>query len=101
PRATPSKHRSLHDALPISGPGVYACTDPACATWTETGITWGNRPPRASTATAETGAIAAGTTAVWDVTPLVTGGGTVTLVVGSAIGRAQIRTPVNVAPRMP
>ena len=66
----------------VDGPGVYGCTAAACATWTETGITWNNRPPRASTAVADVGAIAAGKVVEWDVTPLIAGDGTYTLVVG-------------------
>ena len=40
------------------------------------------RPARALTATADVGALPAGTRAEWDVTPLVSGDGNVTLVVG-------------------
>jgi chitodextrinase len=64
------------------GPGVYACTDPACATWTESGITWNSRPPRAGTPTSDVGAITAGRYVEWDVTPLISHDGTYTLVVG-------------------
>ena len=64
------------------GPGVYGCTDPACGSWTETGINWNNRPPRASTPTADVGAISSGRYVEWDVTPLITGDGSYTLVVG-------------------
>ena len=81
---TSAKLRLFASDGTADGPGVYACTDPACATWTETGITWNNRPPRAPTATADLGAIATGTTAEWDVTPLVTGDGAVNVVVGPA-----------------
>ena len=66
----------------VDGPGVYGCTDPACASWTETGITWNTRPPRATTAIADTPAITAGKYVEWDVTGLITGDGTYTLVVG-------------------
>jgi chitodextrinase len=64
------------------GPGIYACTASACSTWTESGITWNTRPARATTATAETGRISAGTWVEYDVTPLVHGDGTYTLVIG-------------------
>ena len=64
------------------GPGVYGCTVAGCGTWTESAITWGNRPARATSATRDVGAIAAGTTVEWDVTPLVSGDGTFTVVVG-------------------
>jgi len=66
----------------VDGPGVYGCSAAACATWKETGITWNTRAPRASTATADVGAIKAGTFVEWDVTPLITGDGTYTLVIG-------------------
>jgi hypothetical protein len=64
------------------GPGIYGCTDPACATWSENAITWNARPPRASNATADTGQISGGTWVEYDVTPLVHGDGTHTLVIG-------------------
>ena len=66
----------------VDGPGIYGCTASGCATWSETGITWNNRPTRATTATADVGAISPGTTVEWNVTPLIAGDGSVTLVVG-------------------
>ena len=64
------------------GPGVFGCTVAACATWTEAGINWSNRPLRAQAATANVGALGAGAWVEWDVTPLIGGDGTHTLVVG-------------------
>ena len=65
-----------------NGPGVYGCTALECGAWTESAITWNNRPARALTATADVGAIAAGSTVEYDVTPLVKADGSVTLVIG-------------------
>jgi hypothetical protein len=44
--------------------------------WTETGLTWNNRPAATSAATDDKGAIAASTWVEYDVTPFVTGNGT-------------------------
>jgi hypothetical protein len=66
-----------------AGPGIYGCiAAAACAAWSESGITWATRPARAPTATATTGAITAPTWVEWEVTPLISGDGTYTLVVG-------------------
>ena len=64
------------------GPGVYACVDATCSNWSETAITWNTRPARSSTATADTGRIAGGSFVEYDVTPLIRGDGTYTLVIG-------------------
>jgi chitodextrinase len=63
----------------VDGPPLFGAAD---TTWTETGITWSNRPPANTTATTDVGAIAAGTWVEYTVTPLVTGNGTYTLVLG-------------------
>ena len=54
------------------GPALYSTTN----AWTETTLTWNNRPPRTSAATGDKGAIASNTWAEWDVTQFVTGNGT-------------------------
>ena len=59
-----------------NGPAVYA----AGSSWTETGITWNNRPARTSGAFDNKGAIAKSTWTDYDVTPLVSGNGTYTFV---------------------
>jgi outer membrane protein assembly factor BamB len=62
-----------------SGPPVYAESN---TTWGESTITWNNRPAAASTATATSGKISAGTWVEYNVSPLVTGNGTYSFVVG-------------------
>jgi hypothetical protein len=59
-----------------NGPAVYK----AGSTWTETGITWANRPARTAGPSDNKVAIAEGTWAEYDVAPLVTGNGDVTFV---------------------
>jgi hypothetical protein len=69
------------------GPAVYACTDPACAAWAESGaggITWGTRPPRGTTPHDDKGALAAASWVEFDVTALVGGDGTYTFVLAQA-----------------
>lgn len=53
------------------GPGVYGVD----SNWTETGITWNNRPPAFFGAIADVGAIPAGNWAEYNVTAYVTGNG--------------------------
>jgi hypothetical protein len=66
-------------------PSAYSVAD---TTWSETGISWSNRPARATSATAPKGCsvrpcrVAAGTWIEYDVTPLITGNGTFSLDVG-------------------
>jgi hypothetical protein len=55
-----------------NGPLAYAASD----NWSETGITWNNRPARISSATDNRGAIGANMWVEFDVTPLVTGNAT-------------------------
>ena len=59
-----------------NGPAVYA----AGSSWTETGITWNNRPARTSAAFDNKGAIATSTWTDYTVTSLVPGNGTYTFV---------------------
>jgi chitodextrinase len=54
-----------------NGPAVYATG----SGWTESQITWNNRPARTGAGVADTGALATGTWASFDVTQLVTGPG--------------------------
>jgi hypothetical protein len=60
------------------GPPVY----PADNDWTETAITWSTRSAAGTTAADDLKAIPAGTWAQYQVTPLVTGNGTYTFVLG-------------------
>jgi len=55
----------------VDGPAVY----PTSIGWSESALTWTNRPARTGAASDDRGAIATGTWAEWDVTPLVTGNG--------------------------
>ena len=59
-----------------NGPAVYA----APSSWTETGITWNNRPARTGVPSDNKVQIAVGTWVEYDVAPLVTGNGDVTFV---------------------
>jgi hypothetical protein len=59
-----------------NGPAVYA----APSSWTETGITWNNRPAHTGTASDNKVQIAIGTWVEYDVAPLVTGNGDITFV---------------------
>ena len=55
------------------GPGLYG----AGSAWTETGITWSNRPPRSAQAADDVAAIPLGAVAEYDARALVDGNGTV------------------------
>ena len=61
------------------GPAVYGAGN----SWTETGITWANRPSRATAAIADKGSIASGTVAEYDVTSYVNGNGTFSFDLGT------------------
>ena len=54
------------------GPALFSTTN----VWTETGITWANKPARTGPAVAGAGKLAAGAYVEFDVTKLVTGNGT-------------------------
>ena len=64
----------------IDGPAVYTSTN----SWSETGITWSNRPARTTTGVADKGTIGSNTWVEFDVTPLVSGNGTYTFVLAMA-----------------
>ena len=67
-----------------NGPAAYV-TD---SSWTETGITWANRPPRAADPVARTDTVTADTWVEFNVTAVVPGNGTYSFVLatGSADG---------------
>ena len=67
------------DNATADGPAAYGTS----ASWTETGITWSNRPARTSGPVDDRGAIAIGATAEWDVTPLVNGNGALGVVLAA------------------
>ncbi|MDQ3871517.1 MAG: DNRLRE domain-containing protein, partial [Chloroflexota bacterium] len=56
----------------VDGPAVYATG----TSWSESGITWSNRPARTSAAVSDKGSIAANSWVDYDVTSLVSGNGT-------------------------
>jgi hypothetical protein len=62
-----------------NGPAVYA----AGSTWTETGITWNNRPARTSSAVDNKGSIGTNTWVEYNVTSLVTGNQTFNFVLAA------------------
>ncbi len=59
----------------VDGPAAYGTS----SSWTETGINWSNRPARTSGPFDDKGAIAANSFVEWDVKPLVTGNGAVSI----------------------
>jgi glucose/arabinose dehydrogenase/PKD repeat protein len=61
------------------GPAVYTTG----STWSETGITWANRPARTSSATDDKGVIGSGTWVEYDVKPLVSANGTYSFVLAT------------------
>lgn len=61
------------------GPAVYGTSN----SWTESGITWANRPGRATAAIADKGSIASGTVVEYDVTSYVNGNGTFSFDLGT------------------
>ena len=68
---TAAKLRLYATAATADGPTAYS----TASTWSETGITWNNRPALGS-AGGDVGAIAANSWVEWDVTNLVSGDGT-------------------------
>ena len=63
----------------LDGPSVYTAGN----TWTETGITWNNRPARTSVALDDQASISANTAFEYNVTPAVSGNGTYTFEVAA------------------
>lgn len=72
-----AKLRLYASTSTTDGPAVYPASN---TTWSETAITWANRPPRSTAGTADQGAIAGKTWVEFDVTPLVKGDGTYSFV---------------------
>jgi chitodextrinase len=60
----------------VDGPAVY----PTGTSWTETGLTWDNRPARTGSASDDRGALPSGAYAEWDVTALIPSSGPVAFV---------------------
>ena len=58
----------------VDGPALFT----ASSTWSQSTITWLNRPARGTSAIGDVGAIAANATVEYDVKPVVSGNGTVT-----------------------
>jgi PKD repeat protein len=58
----------------VDGPALYT----ASSAWSQSTITWANRPARATTVIGDLGAIAGNATVEYDVTPAVSGDGTIT-----------------------
>ncbi len=71
--------------LNTSSHSGFSVHDVADTTWDETAVNWSNQPGFTATATARTGAVTAGPAYVdLDVTPLVTGNGLRSLMIGTA-----------------
>ncbi len=62
-----------------NGPALYTTSN----TWTETGITWNNRPARTSGILVDKDALAVHTWADYDVTPVITGNGTYSFILAT------------------
>jgi hypothetical protein len=63
------------------GPGVYPV---ASTTWSESTLTWNNRPARASSPVADVAKVTTSTWTAYDVTSMVTGNGTFSLALAGA-----------------
>ena len=63
------------------GPAVFGTSND----WTESGITWANRPQPSTGVIGDTGAVTAGAFAEWDVTSLVDGDGPLSMLLASAV----------------
>jgi hypothetical protein len=75
-----AKLRVFASSATVDGPAVYATSN----NWSETGITWSNRPARTSAARDDKGAITSGTWVEYDVTPFVKGNGTYSFVLATS-----------------
>lgn len=62
-----------------NGPAVYATSN----TWTETSITWNNRPPRTSGTMDDKGALGTNSWVEYNVTPVITGNGTYSFILAT------------------
>ena len=75
------------------GPAVYATLN----TWSETGLTWSNRPARTSGAVDDKAKISTGTWVEYDVTSLVAGNGTYSFILaGLSTDGANFHSRENV-----
>ena len=72
-QVTNARLRLYNEDATTDGPAAYATS----SSWTETALTWSNRPARTGAPHDDKGAIDLGTTPEWNVTPLVTGNGAV------------------------
>jgi hypothetical protein len=95
---TSAKLRVYATSRTADGPAVYA----APSGWSETGITWNNRPGSVGSSVADAGAIAANSWAEWDVTKLVGGNGTYAFLLAgnSSDGVAMSSRESGVAPQL-
>jgi hypothetical protein len=75
-----AKLRLWATAASLDGPRVYS----TASAWTETAITWTNKPARGITSSDDKGAIAAGTFVEFDVKPFVSSNGTVSFVLAGS-----------------
>jgi hypothetical protein len=79
-RITSAKLRAYVTNGTGNGPAVYATG----GSWTETGLTWNNKPARVGAASDDQGAVPIDTHVEYDVTPLVSGNGTFNFVTVTA-----------------
>jgi hypothetical protein len=74
-RVATAKLRLRSDTGTVNGPAARGVGN----SWSETGLTWNSRPVPTSGAVSDAGGIASNTWVEWDVTPLVTGDGAVSV----------------------
>jgi PKD repeat protein/glucose/arabinose dehydrogenase len=74
-RVATARLRLRSDTGTVNGPAARGIAN----SWSETGLTWNNRPAPTSGAVSDAGAIASNTWVEWDLTPLVTGDGPVSV----------------------
>jgi trimeric autotransporter adhesin len=75
-----AKLRVYATSASLNGPALYTATN---TTWSESAITWGNRPPRTTTPAGDKGSVGANSWVEFDVTPLVSGNGSYTFVLAT------------------
>ena len=80
-KITSAKLRLFATSNTVDGPAVM----PTSSSWTETGITWANKPAATGGAVSDAPAVATGSWVELDVTPLVTGPGQLNLLLHQAV----------------
>jgi len=96
---TSARLRLYSTAAVADGPAVYTTGN----SWTETGLTWNNRPTATSGALADVAQVGMNTWVEWNVTAAVTGNGTVSFLLrnqAASTAAFRSRETTSVAPRL-